>query len=226
MTGKQEQFNLPCYNFSRAFLTNSATKAVCQFRPGFLTLDSAEIETESKMPADETTKLHSAGGPLFRRQDLSHEEFATAWHRHGQLCTPWCLNAEVWEYIQIHMPSPSPSPSPSSSPSDSKAAPTSDTGADTIERKARRILQVADGVAIMRFQVRDAPVPTVAKAKAKAGALYFETVVLADERRFLHDESGAGAVRGDPPVYDVPDLHVDVWREMALAMGGVEHGRW
>lgn len=177
------------------------------------------------MPADENTKLHSAGGPLFRRPDVSHEEFATAWHRHGQLCTPWCLNAGVWEYIQIHMPSPSPSPAPSTE--ESKAAPTSDTSADAIERKARRILQLADGVAIMRFQVHDAsapaPAPAPALAEAKAGKLYFEKVVLVDERRFLHDESGAGAVRGEPPVYDVPELHVDVWREMALGMGGVEY---
>ncbi|KAJ2995645.1 hypothetical protein NUW58_g1215 [Xylaria curta] len=84
---------------------------------------------------------------------------------------------------------------------------------DTIESKARRVLQQADGVAIMRRY----DVPT------EAGRQFFEGVVLTDERSFLHDESGAGAVKGNPPVYDVPDLHVDVWREMALNMGGVEH---
>ncbi|KAI0546874.1 hypothetical protein F4679DRAFT_587091 [Xylaria curta] len=159
------------------------------------------------MSANETTKLNSAGGPIFRRPDLSHEEFATAWHRHGRLCTPWCLNSGVWEYIQIHMPSPSV---PTGKPESVSAPEASD---DTIESKARRILEQADGVAIMRrYQV-----------PADKGKQYFESVILADERRFLHDESGAGAVRGNPPVYDVPALHVDVWREMALKMGGVEY---
>lgn len=112
-------------------------------------------------------------------------------------------------------------PSPSPSTEESKAAPSP----DTTEGRARRILQLADGVAIMRFQVPDASAPP-AVVGAKAGKLYFEKVVLVDERRFLHDESGAGAVRGSPPVYDVPELHVDVWREMALGMGGVEYGEW
>ncbi|KAI0490652.1 hypothetical protein F4859DRAFT_15698 [Xylaria cf. heliscus] len=159
------------------------------------------------MPANETTKLNSAGGPLFRRPDLSHEEFTAAWHRHGRLCTPWCLNSGVWEYIQIHMPSPSVSAK------EPESASTSEASNDTIESQARRILERADGVAIMRRY----EVPT------DRGKRYFESVVLADERRFLHDESGAGAVRGNPPVYDVPALHVDVWREMALSMGGVEY---
>ncbi|KAI0438066.1 hypothetical protein F4803DRAFT_570115 [Xylaria telfairii] len=159
------------------------------------------------MPANEATTLNSAGGPLFRKPDISHEEFATAWHRHGRLCTPWCLNAGTWEYIQIHMPPPS------ASAGKPESASTSEANNETVESKARRILEQADGVAIMRrYQV-----PT------DGGKRYFESVVLADERRFLHDESGAGAVVGNPPVYDVPALHVDVWREMALSMGGVEY---
>ncbi|TGJ79579.1 hypothetical protein E0Z10_g9188 [Xylaria hypoxylon] len=159
------------------------------------------------MSANEAAKLNSAGGPIFRRPDLSHEEFTTAWHRHGQLVLPWCLNSGVWEYIQIHIPSQSGS----IVESESVSAPVASD--DTIESKARRILQQADGVAIMRRY----NVPT------EAGNLYFERVVLTDERGFLHDESGAGAIKGNPPIYDVPELHVDVWREMALSMGGVEH---
>ncbi|KAI0866265.1 hypothetical protein F4860DRAFT_459498 [Xylaria cubensis] len=159
------------------------------------------------MSANETTRLDSNGGPIFRRPDLSHEEFATAWHRHGRFCTPWCVNSGVWEYIQIHMPSPSASKGNPASPSTPQATD------DTIESKARRILEQADGVAIMRrYQV-----------PADEGKQYFESVILPDERRFLHDESGAGAVRGNPPVYDVPALHVDIWREMAMKMGGVEY---
>ncbi|TRX95415.1 hypothetical protein FHL15_003746 [Xylaria flabelliformis] len=181
------------------------------------------------MSANETTKLDSNGGPIFRRPDLSHEEFATAWHRHGQLCTPWCLNSGVWEYIQIHMPSPSTSKGNPESTSTSEAAD------ETIESKARRILEQADGVAIMRrYQV-----------PADEGKQYFESVILADERRFLHDESGAGAKRAysalsasvasarnskqllqyaqSTEYYAIKALHVDVWREMALRMGGVEY---
>ncbi|KAI8951322.1 hypothetical protein F4801DRAFT_294251 [Xylaria longipes] len=159
------------------------------------------------MAANETTKLNSNGAVIFRRPDLSHDEFSTAWHRHGRLVTPWCLNAGVWEYIQIHMPSPS------ASPKEPESVSTSETRDDTIESKARRILEQADGVAIMRsYQV-----------PADGGKRYFESVVLPDERRFLHDESGAGAVIGNPPVYDVPALPIDAWREMALRMGGVEY---
>ncbi|KAI1351759.1 hypothetical protein F5Y01DRAFT_281781 [Xylaria sp. FL0043] len=155
------------------------------------------------MSANETPRLNSSGGPLFRRPDLSHEEFATAWHRHGRLALPWALKFGVWEYIQIHMPDPRPA----------EAISTHAASEDTVESRARRILQQADGVAIMRRY----DVPT------EDGRLFFQSVVLQDERTFLHDESGAGAVKGDPPVYDVPALHVDVWREMALGMGGVEY---
>ncbi|KAI8625345.1 hypothetical protein F5Y19DRAFT_268078 [Xylariaceae sp. FL1651] len=168
---------------------------------------------------NDVPKLVSTGGPLFRKPDLSHEEFDTAWHRHGQLVTPWCVKSGVWEYIQIHMPPPPPPPpaSPlSMSPSSSLATTTDEAGSranDTVEARAELILRHADGVAIMRrYQV-----PT------DAGTRYFRTVVLPDERRFLHDESGAGAVLGDPPVYDVPALEVDTWREMALRLGGVEY---
>ncbi|KAI1422139.1 hypothetical protein F5Y12DRAFT_764065 [Xylaria sp. FL1777] len=159
------------------------------------------------MSANETTRLNSAGGPIFRRPDLSHEDFSTAWHRHGRLALPWALKCGVWEYIQIHIPHPVPAESETTS--------TAVTGDDTVEAKARRILRQADGVAIMRRY----DVPTA------AGDRYFKSVILTDERTFLHDESGAGAVRGNPPVYDVPDLHVDVWREMALSIGGVEHSK-
>ncbi|KAK5630801.1 hypothetical protein RRF57_006516 [Xylaria bambusicola] len=154
------------------------------------------------MSANETAKLNSSGGPLFRRPDLSHEEFAAAWHRHGRLALPWALQFGVREYIQIHMPDP-----------ESLATSTTDDDG-TVEAKARRIIMEADGVAIMRRY----GVPT------EKGRLYFNNVILKDERTFLHDESGAGAVKGDPPIYDVPELHVDVWREMALKMGGIEHG--
>ncbi|KAI0514428.1 hypothetical protein F5B22DRAFT_647740 [Xylaria bambusicola] len=153
------------------------------------------------MSANDNAKLNSAGGPIFRHPDLSHEEFAAAWHRHGRLAVPWALKFGVWEYIQIHMPNPG----------SLSTGVTDDDG--TVEARARRILLQADGMAIMRRY----DVPT------EAGHLYFSNVILKDERTFLHDESGAGAVKGDPPVYDVPELHVDVWREMALEMGGVEH---
>ncbi|KAI1312788.1 hypothetical protein F5Y03DRAFT_199428 [Xylaria venustula] len=158
------------------------------------------------MSTNETAKLNSAGGPLFRRPDISHEEFATAWHRHGRLVMPWALKYGVWEYIQIHMPDPESVPRSGDEETTSKED-------DTVEARAKRILRQADGVAVMRRY----DVPT------EAGQFYFKGTILQDERRFLHDESGAGAVKADPPVYDVPELRVDVWRELALALGGVEH---
>jgi hypothetical protein len=86
---------------------------------------------------------------------------------------------------------------------------------ETVEAKAKHILRQSDGVAIMR---RYQDVPT------DRGKKYFEDLLLVDERRFLHDESGASAVIPDEPVFDLPALQVDVWRELALGMGGVEYG--
>ncbi|KAJ3579977.1 hypothetical protein NPX13_g584 [Xylaria arbuscula] len=104
-------------------------------------------------------------------------------------------------------------PSPGLQEASASATTPTSTGDDTVEARAKRILLQADGVAIMRRY--DVPL--------EAGHRYFSSVILKDERTFLHDESGAGAVRGEPPVYDVPDLHVDVWRDLALSMGGVEY---
>ncbi|KAI3323021.1 hypothetical protein HD806DRAFT_535517 [Xylariaceae sp. AK1471] len=159
-----------------------------------------------------TAKIISTGAPIFRKPGTSHEELAEAWHRHGQLVTPWCLNAGIWEYIQIHMPS---APSLSASSTSEAAQKASD---EEEEEAIKSILRQADGFAIMRRR------EGMEKEVEEKGKRYFETVVLVDERRFLHDESGAGAVKGNPPVYDVPEvLDVDVWREVALSLGGVEY---
>ncbi|CAJ2512076.1 Uu.00g077010.m01.CDS01 [Anthostomella pinea] len=148
----------------------------------------------------EPHKLDSIGGPLFRRPDTSHEEFSTAWHRHAQVVASWFLKKfGVVEYTQIHMPRADHQDIMSDKDKDSPA---------------RRILRQADGVALVRrYQTPMAGGP----------GRYFEEVILTDERRFLHDESGAGAVKGNPPAYDVPELAVDEWRELALQMGGIEH---
>ncbi|KAI0145233.1 hypothetical protein GGR57DRAFT_507199 [Xylariaceae sp. FL1272] len=161
------------------------------------------------MTATSTEPLKSAGGPLFRRRDISHEQFCEAWHTHAKIVMPWCLKFGVWEYVQIHMPSTTSSLSRETSEDRKK-----EIGIESEQfEKARKILQQADGVAIMRrYQI---PV--------EGGNKYFKEEVLVDERRFLHDESGAGAVVGEKPVFDVPGLEVDVWRVLALEMGGVEH---
>ncbi|KAI1266501.1 hypothetical protein F5Y18DRAFT_425745 [Xylariaceae sp. FL1019] len=156
-----------------------------------------------------TTPPNLAGGPLFRRSDLSHERFCEAWHRHAKIVMPWCLRFGVWEYVQIHMPSPSPS-----NPQTEDEDPTKETGIGSEHlEEARKMLRRADGVAIMRrYQV-----------STESGNKYFKEKVLVDERTFLHDESGAGAVVGEVPVFDVPVLDVDVWRRLALEIGGVEY---
>jgi hypothetical protein len=180
------------------------------------------------MQENETTaaKIVSAGAPLFRKPGTSHKEFTEAWHRHGQLVMPWCLHARVQEYIQIHMPCPSP-PSSSSASSTAKASGKANDDVEGI----KSILRQADGFAIMRRREERANQDERQEeggggsGEGKKAKRYFETVVLVDERRFLHDECGAGAVRGDAPVYDVPQvLDVDVWREAALGLGGVEYG--
>ena len=52
---------------------------------------------------------------------------------------------------------------------------------------------------------------------------YYCDVILVDERRFLHEESGSSPVQKDPPAIDIPNLEALEWRRLALEVGGVEH---
>ncbi|KAI0129720.1 hypothetical protein BJ170DRAFT_617352 [Xylariales sp. AK1849] len=153
-------------------------------------------------PLDDVISL---GGPLFRLPGTTHAVFSVAWHRHAQLASPWFLSFGIQEYIQIHLPD-----RPNSSPSG-------------LESAAQKILRQADGIAL----VRCVPIETADGDLRPFGGggdhPYFAEVIGRDERRFLHVESGATAVKGDPPVFAVPDLEVDEWRRLGLEMGGVEY---
>lgn len=159
----------------------------------------------SELPGDGA--LVSLGGPIFRKPGTSHEEFSLAWHRHAQIVVPWFLEFGIVEYIQIHLPSPSPSPG-------EKASAAKGIG---------NILKDADGVALVRCR----SIPSVDRVTRPFGDglthPYLEKVIAVDERRFLHEESGVSAVRREMPTFQVPDLPVDEWRDMAIRIGGVEH---
>ncbi|KAI0381621.1 hypothetical protein F5Y04DRAFT_254966 [Hypomontagnella monticulosa] len=156
-------------------------------------------------------ELISIGGPLFRNPNISHEDFSSAWHRHAQLVAPWFLTFGVVEYTQIHLPSPNSPNGPVGNPEVSN------------ESAAHRLLRQADGVAFVRCRL----LPT---AEGRTGVFgnggahpYFAQVIAVDERRFLHEESGATAVTRERPAYEVPALGAEAWRDVALAMGGVEY---
>ena len=158
--------------------------------------------------------LVSMGGPLFRKPGTTHEDFSFAWHRHARVVVPWFLEFGIVEYVQIHLPRPADT---------EKATLGATTAFQDDGEAAERLLQKADGVALVRCKV----VPSVeGRARPFGDGLthpYLEKVVAVDERRFLHEEFGAGAVRREPPSFEVPDLSADAWRGLAVRIGGVEH---
>lgn len=143
---------------------------------------------------------------MFRLIGTSPAEFSTSWHRHAQIVSPWFLSFGLQEYTQIHMPEESSS----SIPLEHEAA-------------IQKILRQADGIAL----VRCVPIKTADGNMLPFGDAekhpYFSGMIAMDERRFLHVESGATAIKGSPPVFDVPVLAADEWRRMALEAGAVEH---
>ena len=160
--------------------------------------------------------LVSLGGPLFRKPGITHEEFSRAWHRHAGVVVPWFLEFGIVEYIQIHLPEPADKATTDAA---AAAAATSQDDGGAAERLLRR----ADGVALVRCRV----VPSVEGGARPFGDgfthPYLEKVVTVDERRFLHEEFGAGAIRREPPSFEIPDLSADAWRGLAVRIGGVEH---
>ncbi|KAI2625378.1 hypothetical protein GGS26DRAFT_593067 [Hypomontagnella submonticulosa] len=160
------------------------------------------------IPQNQAQELISVGGPLFRNPDISHEDFSKAWSRHAQLVAPWFLTFGVVEYTQIHFHKLPGKPAVSEH-----------------ESAAHRVLRQADGVAFVRCRL----LPT---SDGRTGVFgdgmahpYFAQTIAVDERRFLHEESGATALQKDPPAYEVPELGADEWRDMAKKMGGVEYAR-
>lgn len=147
-------------------------------------------------------ELTTIGGLLFSKPGLKRKAFSEAWHRHAQLATPWFLHHGIVEYTQIHLPEDATQASASSGAPHDAAA--------------QQALAAAGGVAVVRFA------PPTAPSFMDLQHPYFQAIIAADERRFLHEESGATAVVRDPPAFLVPPLAVDEWRALALAMGGVE----
>ncbi|KAF2429241.1 hypothetical protein EJ08DRAFT_698595 [Tothia fuscella] len=95
---------------------------------------------------------------------------------------------------------------------------------DSWNRHAQlNVLQQADGVAFVQCR----SLRTVAGLLQPFGDggkhPYFATTIAVDERRFLHEESGATAIKNDQPLFDIPALDVDEWKRLALGMGGIEH---
>lgn len=112
------------------------------------------------------------------------------------------LNFGIQDYTEIHMPESLSISTPSA---------------------AQNILRQADGIAL----VRCVPINTVDGNMQPFGDFgkhpYFAAMIAPDERHFLHAESGATAVKGDPPAFDVPVLAIDEWRKLALEAGAVEY---
>ncbi|KAI1846389.1 hypothetical protein JX266_007594 [Neoarthrinium moseri] len=158
--------------------------------------------------------LISVGGPLFRLPGTSVADFSAAWRRHGQLVAPWFVHFGVYEYIQIYLHN---GQGVSLSSADALAA-SSVSGRSQV----RGILEQASGIALVRCTA----IPSADGSHRPFGDAmahpYFRDVVSVDERRFLHAESGATAVKGDVPEFDVPDLGVDEWRALAADIGAEE----
>ncbi|KAF2269538.1 hypothetical protein CC78DRAFT_282083 [Lojkania enalia] len=156
------------------------------------------------------------GGPLFRNPSTSHSSFSSSWHRHAQIVTPWFLHYQVVDYIQIHLPDPAPTPTPH------EPSPANCPSAQDILLQAKALLRQADGVAYVRCAPIALPDGSAKPFGSGPSHPYFRDVVVPDERRFLHAESGASGVRGETPVYHVPGLGAEEWRRLAVEMGGVE----
>lgn len=136
------------------------------------------------------------GGPFFRKSSTTHDEFSTAWLRHGQLVAPWFLANGVVDYIQINLPDFAGQDQPSAGMSDAQA-----------------LLRTMDGVVCVRHFPGSLP----------WWHPYYNGVVLPDERRFLSDESGSSPVKRNPPARRIPAIDIAEWRQLALEVGGVEH---
>jgi len=137
-----------------------------------------------------------SGLPLFRNPSLTHAEFCNHWlQNHAALVTPYFLKgAAIVEYTQIHLPE------------------LQDRVGST---EAREKLLPFDGVGFLRRKTGPRPGTTIEG--------YYDNVILPDERRFLHEESGSNPVEKVPPAVEILPLRIAKWRELALEVGAVEH---
>jgi len=146
------------------------------------------------MTANEETV--PSGLPLFRNPSLTHAEFCKHWlENHAALVTPYFLKGgSIIEYTQIHLPEPR-------------------DRVGSIDAKEK--LRPFDGVGFLKRKTEPHQGTTIQG--------YYDNVILPDERRFLHEESGSSPVEKVPPTVEILPLGIAKWRELALEVGGVEY---
>ncbi|KAK3945497.1 hypothetical protein QBC46DRAFT_370844 [Diplogelasinospora grovesii] len=140
------------------------------------------------------SKLQWFGGPLFRAPNTTRAEFTASWRRHATLAAEWFVKFGVVEYRQIHLP-------------------------DAITHVSGT---PCDGIALVALMPD--PHPDTDNTGGLAAALqhpYYHAVILPDERRFIHPESGSNPILKQSPSFPLPDPKMGAleWREMALELG-------
>lgn len=160
------------------------------------------------------------GGPLFRKPGTTREEFTKGWRRHAEVVIPWFLEFGVTEYSQIHLPLTMTFTSCADDSSPQRL-----DNQESEMTQARDILSQADGVAF----VKCLPLRSSSGVEQPFGDgfehPYFLTVIVEDETRFLHPQSGAGAVKGGASFPKLPEVSGGAanWRRIALEIGGQEY---
>ena len=138
--------------------------------------------------------LSWGGGPLYRNPEKSHAQYSAHWLAHGTLVIPFFLKYGVEEYRQLHMPEVLPK---------------------SLTEEERNALKDVDGIAFVHMNL-----PRILEGlKSK----YYQKVIVPDERRFLHEESGSSPVKKDPPAFKPPQMGAREWRNLALKAGAREY---
>lgn len=148
----------------------------------------------------DTQDFNSLGAPVFRRPSITHAEFCTHWlQTHGPIATLCFLQpGNIVEYTQIHLP---------------------DAQDRSGSAEAKEKLLPFDGVGLLTTK----RVPDAQGAQNQGIDEYYKNVVLPDERRFLHEESGLTPVKKSPPIVEILPMGASEWKQLALEVGGVRH---
>lgn len=134
------------------------------------------------------------GGPLYRNPEKSPAEYCTHWLAHGRLVTPLFLKFGVKEYRQLHLPQ---------------------ILHESLTDDERNALKDVDGIAFVLVNLQS----LVESFKSQ----YYEKVIVPDERRFLHEESGSSPTKRDPRTFNPPEMDAKEWRNLALKAGAKEY---
>lgn len=175
--------------------------------------------------------LISIATPLFRRSGTTQDDFSAAWHRHAQVVSPWFLHVGVERYTQIHLHQGKPTNESQSSTyasqrgnaAESATASQLHPNGQRLE-DAKTILQQASGIAYVQLRPILSSSGEMVVFGDGLGHPYFMNVIASDERRFLHEESGASGKKpeDEQAVYNIPTLDADEWLELAFELRGVE----